>query len=162
MNDYLRLLEALTSSGVDFVIVGGTAAVLHGSAMATYDLDVLMPFTPENCEGLLAAVAPLHPRLSHTVDKRPVAFSAEQLTHFKNLYLLTDLGRLDVLGSLPPIEDSAEVFRTAEVMDVAGLKVRVVALDLLVQVKAAMNRPKDKHVETELRAIADVRRSRGK
>jgi predicted nucleotidyltransferase len=160
MNDYLRLLKELTDAGVDFVIVGGTAAVLHGSATATYDLDVLMPFTHANCERLLRALMPLHPRFSHTPDKRPVQLTATELTQFQNLYLLTDVGRLDVLGRLPPIETTEEVFGTAEKVDVGGVKVRVVALDILVRVKAAMIRPKDKQVLMELRAIVDARKSR--
>ncbi|MBF5041680.1 hypothetical protein FGE12_04705 [Aggregicoccus sp. 17bor-14] len=125
--------------------------------MATYDLDVLMPFTEANCERLLEAVAGLQPRLSHTVDKRPLQLTAGELSSFRNLYLLTDLGRLDVLGSLPPVEDVAAVLRDAEWMDVGGLKVRVLPLEVLIQVKAAMGRPKDKLTETELRAIANVK-----
>ncbi|MBF5041567.1 hypothetical protein FGE12_04150 [Aggregicoccus sp. 17bor-14] len=156
-NDFLQLLRLLTEARVDFVVVGGTAAVLHGSAMATYDLDVLMPFTEVNCERLLKAISGLQPRLSHTVDKRPLQLSASELSSFRNLYLLTDLGRLDVLGSLPPVEDVTSVLREAEWMDVGGLRVRVLPLDLLIQVKASMGRPKDKLTETELRAIASVR-----
>lgn len=156
-NDFLQLLERLTDAQVDFVVVGGTAAVLHGSAMATYDLDVLMPFTEPNCERLLEAVSGLHPRLSHTVDKRPLQLTAKELAGFRNLYLLTDLGRLDVLGSLPPIESVSSVFQSADWMDVGGLRVRVLPLGMLIQVKAAMSRPKDKLSEAELRAIANVK-----
>ena len=54
----------LTGAGVEFVVVGGTAAILHGASMATYDLDVLMPFTPDNSARLLQAVSGIHPRLS--------------------------------------------------------------------------------------------------
>lgn len=157
MNDYLRLLRFLTDAEVDFVVVGGTAAVLHGATTATYDLDILMPFTRHNCDRLLLAVATLHPRFAHSPDRRPVELTGEELTAFKNLYLLTDLGRLDVLGSLPPIRSTEEVFRSAERMDVGGVSVPVVALQVLIQVKAAMNRPKDKQTEVELRAIADAR-----
>jgi hypothetical protein len=156
-SDFRALLERLSSSGVEFTVVGGAAAVLHGASLATYDLDVLIPFTRENCERLLQAVSPLHPRLSHTVDKRPLALTADQLAGFKNLYLLTDLGRLDVLGSLPPLPDAGEVLRASKAFDVGGVKVRVISLELLIQVKAAMTRPKDKLVEAELRAIASVR-----
>lgn len=157
MNDYLRLLNVLSDAQVGFVVVGGTAAVLHGASTATYDLDVLMPFTPDNCERLLEAVRPLHPRFAHTPDKRPVELTSAELHGFKNLYLLTDLGRLDVLGSLPPIESVDDVFHTAERMDVGDVTVRVVSLELLIQVKAAMGRPKDKQTEVELRAIAAAR-----
>ena len=108
-------------------------------------------------EFLLKAISGINCRLSHTVDKRPLQQSADELSTFKNLYLLTDLGRLDLLGSLPPIEDIEDVFRKGELMDVGGLQVRVICLDHLIAVKAAMNRPKDRMVETELRAIASVR-----
>ncbi len=158
MNDYLALLQALTRARVEFVVVGGTAAILHGAATATYDLDVLMRFTLEDCARLLTAVGPLHPRFSHTADRRPVQLSPVELSAFKNLYLSTDLGRLDVLGSLPPVERVDAVFETAEEMDVGGALVKVVSLDLLIQVKAAMARPKDRQVEVELRAIAAAQR----
>lgn len=158
-NDFLRLLEVLTSAGVDFIVVGGTAAVLHGSSMATYDLDVLMPFTRENCQRLLRAMEGLNPRLSHTADKRPLELPADELTGFNNLYLLTDLGRLDVLGSLPPLPDTTEVMRSALTIDVGGVEVRVVSLPHLLEVKAALGRPKDKLVEIELRALVDVKRT---
>lgn len=159
MNDYLRLLGALTSGGVEFVVVGGTAAVLHGSATATYDLDVLMPFSRENCERLLDALSALYPRLAHTPDKRRLTLSADQLATFKNLYLATDLGRLDVLGSLPPLEDTDAVIARSVRMDVGGIEIRVVSLDDLIAVKSAMKRPKDQHVAVELRAIAAAKKS---
>src|SRR5688572_28463499 len=93
--DFLSLLEKLTESGVEFAVVGVTAAVLHGASTATYDLDIAMPFTALNCQRLLETVSTLHPRLSHTPEKRPLSMSASELAQFKNLYLLTDLGRLD-------------------------------------------------------------------
>lgn len=157
-NDFLELLRRLSGAGLEFVVVGGTAAVLHGSSTATYDLDVLMLFNRDNCDRLLQAVSDLHPRLSHTPDKRPLSLSADELAGFRNLYLLTDLGRLDVLGSLPPVEDLQSVLHDAERMDVGGVEVRVISLDTLIRVKEAMGRPKDKLMETELRAIASIRR----
>lgn len=157
MNEYLQLLGVLSASRVEFIVVGGTAAVLHGATTATYDLDVLMQFTQVNCERLLHAMGELHPRFAHTPDKRPMQLTADELVGFKNLYLQTDLGRLDVLGALPPISDAREVMEAAQVMDVGGVSVRVISLEQLIQVKAAMGRPKDKQTEVELRAIASAR-----
>lgn len=159
MNEFVGLLSALTAAKVEFVVVGGTAAVLHGATTATYGLDVLMPFTRENCERLLNALAPYEPRLSHTTDKQPLTLTADQLVAFRNLYLSTTLGRLDVLGSLPPLDQARRAFDTAIAMDVGGLVVRVLALDVLIEVKAAMGRPKDKLSELELRAIAAAKKA---
>ena len=94
-------------------MVGGTAAVLHGASTATYDLDIAMPFSEVNCARLLTAVVGKNPRLSHTAAKRALTLKADELASFHNLYLTTDLGRLDVLGSIPPVGDAAEVLANA-------------------------------------------------
>jgi predicted nucleotidyltransferase len=155
--DFLQLLQRLVDARVEFAIVGGTAAVLHGASVATQDLDVLMPFTLGNCERLLDAVGAIHPRLSHTIDKRPLTLSAEELARFKNLYLVTDLGRLDVLGSLPPLSDVPGILARAQRLSLGNLEVSVLNLEDLITVKAALDRPKDKLVEVELRAIAEAK-----
>lgn len=157
MNQFLELLRRLSDAGVEFVVVGGTAAVLHGSATATYDLDVAMPFSKENCQRVLDAVSPLEPRLAHTPDRRPLTIGADDLSRFRNLYLSTKLGRLDLLGSVPPIESLEILFSGAEWMDVGGVKIRVISLAHLIVVKAALDRPKDRAVAVELRAIAAAR-----
>lgn len=46
------LLQKLNDAGLDFVVVGGFAGVLHGSAYVTNDLDICMVMSPEtlrNC-----------------------------------------------------------------------------------------------------------------
>lgn len=159
VNDFLRLVRALSEAQVEFAVVGGVAAVLYGASSATYDLDIVMPFTPANCERLLAAVSPFHPRLSHTPEKRPVTQSAQELSSFKNLYLATDLGRLDVLGSLTG-HSAEEIIRDAETMELGDIQARVVALETLIRVKESLGRPKDRQVAAELRAIADVPKAR--
>ena len=63
MTDFERLLETLRSNGVDFVIVDGVAATLHGSARLTSDLDVVYGRSGGNVKRLVAALAPLHPYL---------------------------------------------------------------------------------------------------
>lgn len=160
MSTYLQLLKVLSDARVEFVIVGGTAAVLHGASTATYDLDVLMAFSQTNCERLLDAVRPLHPTHAHRPDRLPLSVAAHDLVQYRNLYLETDLGRLDVLGALPPIADATAIVDRALTMNVDGLSVKVISIDDLITVKAAMGRPKDKQTEIELRAIASARTGR--
>jgi hypothetical protein len=64
-----------------------------------------------------------------------------------------------VLGSLPPIATAEEALADAVRVELGTAKaVRVLSLDMLIGVKAAMGRPKDKQTELELRAIADARK----
>jgi len=152
-----ELLRRLVAAGVDFVVVGGVAAKAYGSAMSTDDLDVTAPFTVENLRRLLAAVEGLRPRYVMTPDKRPVTESAEYLASCKNLYLLTDLGRLDILGSVPPVGSFETIAQRAEETTLFGPKVRVISMDDLIVVKADVGRPKDRYVEKELRAMRELR-----
>jgi hypothetical protein len=156
-----ELLRRMIERQVEFVVVGGVAAIAHGAAMNTDDLDVAFPFTVENLSRLFAALEGLNPRYHMTLDRRPVREPPEHLVSFKNLYLATDIGRLDLLGSLPPVGDYERVASRAEEVTVWGLKVRVVALEDLIAVKAHVGRPKDRHAELELRAIQELRAKRG-
>ena len=46
MPDFESLLNRLIQSNVEFVIVGGFAAVAHGVSLPTQDIDVCCRFTP--------------------------------------------------------------------------------------------------------------------
>ena len=41
--DFLALLRTMVEHGVDFIIVGGVSAVLHGAPITTFDLDWFIP-----------------------------------------------------------------------------------------------------------------------
>lgn len=150
-----ELLRALVDARVEFVVIGGVAAIAHGAATFTRDFDVAAPFDAENMRRLMTAIGSLGPRHALSADKIEVREPPEELARFRNLYILTDLGRLDVLGEVPPIGSYADVARHAVTMDILGLACRVIHLDQLIEIKASMGRGKDRTVEMELRAIRD-------
>ena len=150
-----KLLQALVQAEVDFVLVGGVAANLHGSSQLTKDLDVVVSLTVENCRRVLKALGSLSPRFYQAAGKPLVQRSPEELAEFKNLYFETTLGRIDLLGSLPPVGDFARVASCAVEVMLGDICCRLVALDDLIEVKAFVARPKDKLVEIELRAVRD-------
>ncbi len=155
MQNTPELLRVLLDAEVDFVVVGGVAAIAHGSATFTVHFDVVAPLTLENVRRLLRALGALEPRFYQTLGKPPVRRTAEELAEFKNLYLETTLGRIDVLGSLPPVGSYEQVAARAMTVQLFGHQCRIVGLDDLIAVKAHVARPKDKQVELELRAIRD-------
>jgi hypothetical protein len=156
-----KLLQALVQGEVEFVLVEGVAANLHGSSQLTKDLDVVVPLNVDNCRRILNALGQLRPRFYQAVGKPPVQRSAEELAAFKNLYLETDWGRIDLLGSLPPVGDFVRVASQAMEVTLGNISCRVVSLDDLITVKAFVARPKDKLVEMELRAVRDRLREKG-
>jgi predicted nucleotidyltransferase len=151
----LELLQALLSARVEFVVIGGVAAIAHGSSYFTKDLDVVAPLSVENCGRILSALTPFEPRFYQAHGKPRVDKSAELLAEFKNLYLSTTLGTIDLLGSLPPVGDYQRVLERAASQELYGAPCLVMSLDDLIAVKQHVGRPKDRAVEIELRAIRE-------
>ncbi|TNF23592.1 MAG: hypothetical protein EP329_27100 [Deltaproteobacteria bacterium] len=102
----------------------------------------------------MAALLPLHPRFALHPQHPSLDQSIDELATFKNLYLVTDLGRLDILGAIPN-GTFAEMAPTAVEMEVAGVRCAILGLDELIASKEALGREKDKLSELELRAIRD-------
>jgi hypothetical protein len=156
--DSQRLLRALLDVGLEFVVIGGTAALAHGALTPTQDLDVAAPLTEDNLRRLMQALAPYHPHHATRPDLGVVWQSPAELTKFRLLLLDTDIGRLDVLGNVEPI-GGFEALETVELPLLPDRPVPVLSLDQLITVKAHLQRPKDKIVEAELRSIRARRQS---
>ena len=61
MQDLNLLLKTLLEHDLDFFIIGGFAAVVHGSSHVTKDLDISMLMTEENILQLREALKDLNP-----------------------------------------------------------------------------------------------------
>jgi hypothetical protein len=155
MASTLDLLKRLNDHRVKYVLVGGMACAVHGSQMVTQAVNICAPLTLENLPGLLAALAGAHPRFRTTQDLRPLPDVAEKLEGFKNLYLLTDLGQLDVLSEIAGVGEYSEVTQHTIQVDLEGAPCRVLDLDTLITAKKAMDSPKDRQAVIELEAIRE-------
>jgi hypothetical protein len=153
-----RLLALLQDAGVDFVVIGGVAALAHGAATFTRDLDVAAPLTLDNVERLMTALRPYHPKHVTRPDLGEITDSIARLCEFRMLLIATDLGRLDVLREVEPL-GTVEALRSVEMEFADGRRYRVLDLDQLIEVKAFVGRPKDLIVERELRALRERRGS---
>jgi len=138
------------------------ACVIHGSQIVTQDVDICAPLTLENLSGLLAALEGLHPRFRTTRDLHPLPDEPAKLEGFKNLYLLTDLGQLDVLSEIAGVGDHSVVEQHTIQVVLEGTRCRVLDLDTLITAKNAMSSPKDRQAAIELGAIRERLRNREK
>ena len=134
------------------------AGIIHGSSIVTEDLDICAPFTAENLSRLLTALQDSNPRHRMPTHRPPLSSNPETLATFKNLYLQSDLGQLDVLSAINEVGSYEEVRRHSTVVDLGGLALRVLNLDALIRAKAAMSRPKDRQALAELQALLERHR----
>src|SRR5687767_4492919 len=91
----LRIAELLLAHGVEFMVIGGQAAVLHGSPLPTLDIDLCYRRTAENLERLARALQDLHPTLRGAPPDLPFRLDAQSLALGANFTFTTDLGPLD-------------------------------------------------------------------
>lgn len=152
-----RLLECLLAGGVDFVIIGGVAAVLHGVTLTTRDLDVCVPLGAESLLKLQSALEPLHPRVRAGADWVPLKIDRARADEIKNLYISTDEGRLDCLGFVTGVGDFAAVHRESVDVDLGGRACRVLGIGALIRSKESAGRPHDQEAVIQLKAIQERR-----
>jgi hypothetical protein len=146
--------------GVDFVIVGGFAGTVYGCTLVTQDVDICFDFSPENLLALQKAIYDLHPVHRMTPGRKKLELTEKNCGQFKNLYLDTDMGRLDCLSHIKGMGDYQKVKGASVVVETGGVRFRVLNLDSLLESKKAMNRPRDRQAIIELEVIRELRKGK--
>ena len=155
MNDINRLLQRLCDAEIEFVIVGGFAAMLHGSSLLTRDLDVCAVLTRESVAKLREILRDLHPAHRLTTQNLSFLDNPDPDVDVMNLYLRTDFGPVDFLGSIAGVGDFASVRANAIEVELFGRRCHVMSLDDLIRAKEAIGRDKDVQAVIQLRAIRE-------
>ena len=155
---YLPLLRVLQTNQVEFVLVGGLAAVLQGAPIVTGDLDVVHRRTPENVRRLLAALAELD--AVYRLDPRKLRPTESHLLGPGHALLTTRFADLDVLGTIFADTPYEDLIADAIEVELADVTIRVLHLARLIQAKEFAARPKDLAVLPALRAALALSRKR--
>ena len=153
------LFDVLTSHDVDFVLIGGLAAIAHGTARPTFDLDVAYGRDPENLERLSAALLELGATLRGAPAGLPFRPDTETLRAGLNFTFDTPWGPLDLLGEPAGAPPYPELRRRATIEQISGVAIRVSSVDDLIAMKEAAGRPHDKLTAMELRVLSDEQRA---
>lgn len=151
------LLRRLVDAGVDFVVIGGIAAIAHGSPQITQDLDISYAGDEENLERLAETLVALGARLRGVTDELPFVPDGRTLRHTRVLTLDTPDGALDLLAEPDASGGYARLRANAIEAAVSGVTVRIAGLEDLIAMKKAAGRPKDRVYVEELEAIRRLR-----
>ncbi len=152
MQNLSELLRRLIESEVEFVLVGGFAAVAHGATLVTRDVDICCRFNEANLMRIQRALAGLHP-VHRSRQDLPLALTREQCANLRNLYLRTDLGALDCLGEVLGIGDFEAALKNSVEVELPYGNCRILDIDALIRAKEAMGRDHDKITVKYLREI---------
>jgi predicted nucleotidyltransferase len=139
--DLARMLNVLTEERVEFILVGGMAAVLQGAPVLTQDVDILYRIEDANLDRLQRALQRLNAVARH--DPRRLRFDKTHLQTRGHKLSTTDAGPLDILGSINENVSYEDLIVQSDELEVAGSVVRVMSLEDLVRLKRELGRPKD-------------------
>jgi predicted nucleotidyltransferase len=153
MIDFPKLLRLLTEHDVAFIIIGGVAAVIHGSSRLTQDLDIVYHRSPENLIRLVQALAEQSPYLRGAPSGLPFQWSVATLRMGLNFTLETSVGPLDLLGEVTGGGSYEDLLEHTIEVEVFGVRCRCLDLPALIRTKRAAGRPKDLEAIAELEVI---------
>jgi hypothetical protein len=140
-------LDVLARHGVEFVVVGGVAAVLAGAPISTFDLDIVPARSPENLVKLVAALSEIDARYRDLTGRIQVDGLAGPGHHL----LLTTCGPVDVLGTIGQNDGYDQLLEDVVERKIGDHRVRTLGLASLIRTKEAAGREKDLAVLAILR-----------
>ncbi len=161
-SEFEQIVERLLAARVEFIVIGGQAEYLLGSARVTFDTDLCYRRTKENLERLACAIAELNPTLRGAPRDLPFQLDAKSFALGNNFTFDTSAGPLDLLGYVEPLGGYDEIMRNAETVNVGDLALKVISLEDLIRIKQHINRPKDRDSLMHLLAIKRVRDEQAK
>jgi hypothetical protein len=152
MQNLSELTRRLIEAQVEFVLVGGFAAVAHGVTLVTRDVDICCRFNGANLMRIQKAFSDLHPVHRSRLDL-PLALTPEQCAGLKNLYLKTDLGIVDCLSEILGVGDFESVLKHSVELELPFGNCRILNLESMIRAKEAMDRDHDRITVRQLREI---------
>ena len=152
-----EILRILNDHEVLYVVIGGMAAVIHGSDIPTTDIDVTPDQSLSNLQRLSAALREMNAKIWTQPEAEGLSFDHDgaSLADVQILNLMTDYGRLDVTRTPAGTQGYDDLKRDAMTVDVFGLAVSVASLADVVRSKQAAGRPKDLQFLPTLRRLLD-------
>jgi hypothetical protein len=151
------ILGALERHGVDYVLIGGLAASLHGSPHVTTDVDITPARDRKNLERLAEALEEMDARIrtEGEPDGLPFDGSPEMLSNASILNLTTRHGDLDLTFVPAGTRGYDDLRRRAVEIRVHETRVVVAALGDVIRSKEAAGRDKDRLTLPTLRRLLE-------
>lgn len=152
------MLRGLNEAGIRYVVIGGVAATVHGSARVTNDLDVCYDTGPENREALAAVLSGWDAHLRGVEPGLPFIMDSRTLRDSETLTLTTSAGDIDLFQRVQGIGEYDDCLARSEPVAVGSVQFAALSLKALIAAKRAVGRPRDLEHLRELEALLELRK----
>lgn len=151
------ILSALVARDIRFVLVGGVAATIHGSARFTNDIDICYDTAPDNVDRLVAILTEWQASLRGVAPGLPFLLDRRTFRTTPLLTLTSTMGAIDLLDHVPGVGHYADAIKGSETVRIGATEFRALTLEALIASKKAVRRKKDLEHLIELEAILALR-----
>ena len=156
--DLGAILEGLIEAGVDFILVGGLAAVVQGAPVTTMDVDIVHKQSSENIAKLLAFLKSID-AFHRRPDDKVIRPKRGDISGTGHALLATRLGPLDVLAVIEEGKTYEDLLEHTVEIEFRGHTIRVLDLKTLVELKRVSTDPRDRQrlpvLEETLRQVEE-------
>ena len=150
--DFIQVLDAFDKHGVDYILIGGVAVVLHGMDRLTRDIDIFVKIVPENIDQLRKAL--------HTVfdDTSIEEITLSELNQYSVIRYGTPGGfYIDIMARLGEVATFDDL--EYEIINYEGTQIKIATPETLYKLKKDTIRDKDKMDAIFLKALIQARES---
>ena len=156
--DLGAILEGLAKADVEFILVGGLAAVVQGAPVTTLDVDIVHRQSTDNIRNLYRFLKSIH-AIYRRPDDKMIPPQEEDFSKMGHLLLTTRLGPLDVLAFIEEQKTYEDLFHNSIEIEFRGQAIRVLDMNVLTELKRASKLPQDKQrlavLEETLRQLSE-------
>src|SRR5437879_4664340 len=152
--DLAQVIPPLVRTKVDFILIG-MAAILHGSARVTFDVDIVYSRAEANLERLAEALRACNPYPRGAPAGLPFKLDSATLRNGLNFTLATDIGDLDLFGEVAGGASYQDLLPHSVEVEAFGVRFKCVDLPTLIRIKEAAGRAKDHESISELRVLLE-------
>jgi len=153
MTEVEQQIRLVSDFKIEWVFVGGLAALIHGASIRTPDLDVCYSRDKANLIKIVEGLRSVNALLRGAAKRLPFILDEETLARGLNFPFETNIGNFDFLGEVQGVGDFAECLRNSDEVEIFGARHYVLSLDKLIAAKRSGGRPKDLLVLPELEAL---------
>lgn len=162
-SNVIELFRRLAAQEVEFVVIGGVAAVMLGVAYVTQDIDICYNPEPSNIDRLIQALSPLRPRLrvhgmtDEEAQALPFHLNIQTMQQTEIMTLSVDAAELDIMHFVPGVGNFTKVRQASILVPLPGFEVLVLDLPALIESKRAAGRTKDLFILPQIEATLRLR-----
>lgn len=141
--DLSALLEELIEADIQFILVGGLAAVIQGAPVTTMDVDIVHRQSSENISKLIAFLKSID-AFYRRLDHRVIEPNREDLEGKGHALFTTRLGPIDVLAVIEGGKAYDDLLENTIEIEFRGHVLRVLDLNTMIELKKKSKNSKDK------------------